>query len=40
MTMIWIATSENDTDKAALEIRLWAAADLFHANSIFDVRQD
>ena len=31
--MIWIALSEKDTDNAALEKRLWAAADQFRANS-------
>jgi hypothetical protein len=31
--MIWIAPSEKDTDNAALEKRLWAAADQFRANS-------
>ena len=31
--MIWIAPSEKDTDTAALEKRLWAAADQFRANS-------
>jgi hypothetical protein len=32
-TMHWIAPSENDTDNAALEKRLWDAADQFRANS-------
>ena len=32
-TMQWIAPSEKDTDNAALEKRLWAAADQFRANS-------
>ena len=31
--MLWIAPSEKDTDNAALEKRLWAAADQFRANS-------
>ena len=31
--MIWIAPSEKDTDTAALEKRLWDAADQFRANS-------
>ena len=31
--MIWIAPSEKDTDTAALEKRIWAAADQFRANS-------
>src|SRR6266849_2652109 len=31
--MIWIAPSEKDTDSAALEKRLWDAADQFRANS-------
>ena len=31
--MIWIAPSERDTDNAALETRLWDAADQFRANS-------
>lgn len=31
--MIWIAPSAKDTDSAALEKRLWAAADQFRANS-------
>ena len=31
--MIWIAPSEKDTDNAALEKRLWNAADQFRANS-------
>lgn len=31
--MIWIAPSEKDTDNAALEKRLWDAADQFRANS-------
>ena len=31
--MHWIAPSEKDTDNAALEKRLWAAADQFRANS-------
>lgn len=31
--MIWIAPSEKDTDNAALEKRLWEAADQFRANS-------
>jgi hypothetical protein len=31
--MIWIASSEKDTDNAALEKRLWDAADQFRANS-------
>ena len=31
--MIWIAPSEKDTDNAALENRLWDAADRFRANS-------
>jgi len=31
--MQWIAPSEKDTDNAALEKRLWAAADQFRANS-------
>ena len=31
--MIWIALSEKDTDNAALEKRLWDAADHFRANS-------
>ena len=31
--MHWIAPSEKDTDNAALEIRLWDAADQFRANS-------
>ncbi len=29
--MHWIATSEKDTDNAALEKRLWGAADQFRA---------
>ena len=29
--MHWIATSEKDTDNAALEERLWDAADRFRA---------
>jgi len=29
--MIWIAPSEKDTDTAALEKRLWDAADQFRA---------
>ena len=31
--MIWIAPSERDTANAALEKRLWDAADQFRANS-------
>ena len=31
--MIWIAPSEKDTDNAALEKRLWNAADQFRAHS-------
>ncbi len=31
--MIWIAPSEKNTDTAALEKRLWDAADQFRANS-------
>jgi type I restriction enzyme M protein len=31
--MTWIAASEKDTDNAALEKRLWSAADQFRANS-------
>ena len=31
--MIWIAPSEKDTATAALEKRLWDAADQFRANS-------
>ena len=31
--MIWIAQSEKDADTAALEKRLWDAADQFRANS-------
>jgi len=31
--MIWIAPSEKETDNAALEKRLWDAADQFRANS-------
>jgi len=31
--MHWIAPSERDTDNAALEKRLWDAADQFRANS-------
>jgi hypothetical protein len=31
--MHWTAPSENDTDNAALEKRLWEAADQFRANS-------
>src|SRR6266567_4776128 len=31
--MQWIAPSERDTDNAALEKRLWDAADQFRANS-------
>jgi type I restriction enzyme M protein len=31
--MIWIAPTEKDTDNAALEKRLWDAADQFRANS-------
>ena len=31
--MIWIAPSEKDADTAALEKRLWSAADQFRANS-------
>ena len=31
--MIWIAPSEKDHDNAALEKRLWDAADQFRANS-------
>ena len=31
--MLWIAPSEKDTDNAALEKRLWDAADQFRANS-------
>src|SRR5437868_507690 len=31
--MIWIAPSEKDNDNAALEKRLWDAADQFRANS-------
>ena len=31
--MIWIAPSEMDHDNAALEKRLWDAADQFRANS-------
>src|SRR5947208_10053881 len=31
--MHWIAPSEKDTDNAALEKRLWDAADHFRANS-------
>jgi type I restriction enzyme M protein len=30
--MIWIAPSEKDTDTAALEKRLWDAADQFRTN--------
>ncbi len=36
--MIWIAPSEKDHDNAALEKRLWAAADQFRANSASDIR--
>ena len=36
--MIWIAPSEKDTDNAALEKRLWDAADQFRANSASDAR--
>ena len=31
--MLWITPSEKDTDNAALEKRLWDAADQFRANS-------
>ena len=31
--MLWIAPSEKDIDNAALEKRLWDAADQFRANS-------
>ncbi len=31
--MLWIAPTEKDADNAALEKRLWDAADQFHANS-------
>ena len=31
--MIWIALSEKDTDNAALQKRLWDAAEQFRANS-------
>ena len=31
--MHWVAPSEKDTDNAALEKRLWDAADQFRANS-------
>ncbi len=31
--MLWIAPSEKHTDSAALEKRLWDAADQFRANS-------
>ena len=31
--MIWIAPSEKDNNNAALEKRLWDAADQFRANS-------
>ena len=31
--MLWIAPSEKDADNAALEKRLWDAADQFRANS-------
>jgi type I restriction enzyme M protein len=31
--MLWIDPSEKDTDNAALEKRLWDAADQFRANS-------
>ncbi len=31
--MLWIAPSEKDTNTAALEKRLWDAADQFRANS-------
>lgn len=31
--MQWIAPSEKDADSAALEKRLWEAADQFRANS-------
>jgi type I restriction enzyme M protein len=31
--LLWIAPSEKDTDTAALEKRLWDAADQFRANS-------
>ena len=31
--MLWVAPSEKDTDNAALEKRLWDAADQFRANS-------
>jgi hypothetical protein len=31
--MHWIAPSEKDTDNAALDKRLWDAADQFRANS-------
>src|SRR5580700_6362296 len=30
--MLWIAPTEKDSDNAALEKRLWDAADQFHAN--------
>ena len=31
--MLWIASSEKDTDNAELEQHLWGAADQFRANS-------
>src|SRR3979490_625227 len=31
--MLWISTSEKDTDAGTLEKRLWAAADQLRANS-------
>jgi len=37
--MIWIAPSEKDTDNAALEKRLWDAADQFRANSGLKTQQ-
>jgi hypothetical protein len=37
--MIWTAPSEKDTDNAALEKRLWNAADQCHTNSDFKFQE-
>jgi len=38
--MLWIAPSEKHTDSAALEKRLWDAADQFRANSGLKSREN
>ena len=37
--MIWISPSEKDNNNAALEKRLWHAADQFRANSGLNLRR-